>query len=127
MMLNTFICIEIHAKLFDKFLYNQKVSTLGLCIKVDLIIETTIDVLFLSLKNPVLPLQCNQEVFIRPIAFVYPSYSLMFLTYQTVRHNAYDDDPYAKEFGIKISERLATVEARTLPAPWVSYLYLDYC
>ncbi|KAG2664848.1 hypothetical protein I3760_16G102200 [Carya illinoinensis] len=40
---------------------------------------------------------------------------------KTVRHNAYDDDPYAKEFGIKISERLATVEARTLPAPWLKY------
>lgn len=39
---------------------------------------------------------------------------------QTVHHNAYHEDPYAKEFGIKISERLAQVEARILPAPWVS-------
>ena len=39
---------------------------------------------------------------------------------QTVRHNAYDQDPYAQEFGIKISEKLASVEARILPAPWVS-------
>lgn len=38
---------------------------------------------------------------------------------QTVQHNAYDQDPYAKEFGIKISEKLASVEARILPAPWV--------
>ena len=38
---------------------------------------------------------------------------------QTVHHNAYADDPYAKEFGIKISEKLASVEARVLPAPWV--------
>ena len=38
---------------------------------------------------------------------------------QTVQHNAYDQDPYAKEFGIKISEKLASVEARVLPAPWV--------
>ncbi|XP_052183641.1 protein argonaute 1 [Diospyros lotus] len=40
---------------------------------------------------------------------------------QTVHHNAYADDPYAKEFGIKISERLASVEARVLPAPWLKY------
>jgi eukaryotic translation initiation factor 2C len=39
---------------------------------------------------------------------------------QTVQHNAYDQDPYAKEFGIKISEKLASVEARILPAPWVN-------
>lgn len=42
---------------------------------------------------------------------------------QTVRHNAYAEDPYAKEFGIKISEKLAQVEARILPAPWVCRLY----
>ncbi|XP_061986596.1 protein argonaute 10-like [Populus nigra] len=40
---------------------------------------------------------------------------------QTVQHNAYDQDPYAKEFGIKISEKLASVEARILPAPWLKY------
>ncbi|PHT79858.1 Protein argonaute 1B [Capsicum annuum] len=40
---------------------------------------------------------------------------------QTVSHNAYADDPYAKEFGIKISEKLAQVEARILPAPWLKY------
>ncbi|KAG9133575.1 hypothetical protein Leryth_016526 [Lithospermum erythrorhizon] len=40
---------------------------------------------------------------------------------QTVRHNAYGNDPYAKEFGIKISEKLAQVEARILPAPWLKY------
>lgn len=38
---------------------------------------------------------------------------------QTVHHNAYHEDPYAREFGIKISEKLASVEARILPAPWV--------
>lgn len=38
---------------------------------------------------------------------------------QTVQHNAYHEDPYAKEFGIKISEKLAQVEARILPPPWV--------
>lgn len=38
---------------------------------------------------------------------------------QTVHHNAYAEDPYAKEFGIKISDKLASVEARILPAPWV--------
>jgi len=36
-----------------------------------------------------------------------------------VKHNAYDRDDYAQEFGIKISDRLASVEARILPAPWV--------
>ncbi|XAR57292.1 hypothetical protein NMG60_11025377 [Bertholletia excelsa] len=40
---------------------------------------------------------------------------------QTVQQNAYDQDPYAKEFGIKISEKLASVEARVLPAPWLKY------
>ncbi|KAH7842876.1 hypothetical protein Vadar_010056 [Vaccinium darrowii] len=40
---------------------------------------------------------------------------------QTVQHNAYDQDPYANEFGIKISDKLASVEARVLPAPWLKY------
>lgn len=40
---------------------------------------------------------------------------------QTVQHNAYDQDPYAKEFGINISEKLTSVEARILPAPWLKY------
>lgn len=46
-------------------------------------------------------------------------YYFVFILLQTVRHNAYAEDPYAKEFGIKISEKLASVEARVLPAPWV--------
>jgi len=42
---------------------------------------------------------------------------------QTVHHNAYHQDPYAQEFGINISNELAQVEARVLPAPRVrSYL-----
>ncbi|KAJ1423862.1 Ribonuclease H-like superfamily [Sesbania bispinosa] len=40
---------------------------------------------------------------------------------RTMQQNAYDQDPYAKEFGIKISEKLASVEARILPAPWLKY------
>ncbi|KAH6815855.1 Stabilizer of iron transporter SufD / Polynucleotidyl transferase [Perilla frutescens var. frutescens] len=40
---------------------------------------------------------------------------------QTVHHNAYANDPYAQEFGIKISEKLAQVEARVLPPPWLKY------
>ncbi|CAL9759948.1 unnamed protein product [Musa acuminata subsp. burmannicoides] len=40
---------------------------------------------------------------------------------QTVHHNAYHEDPYAREFGIRISEKLASVEARVLPAPWLKY------
>ncbi|KAL5975230.1 hypothetical protein ACLOJK_031909 [Asimina triloba] len=40
---------------------------------------------------------------------------------QTVHQNAYSEDPYAKEFGINISDKLASVEARVLPAPWLKY------
>ncbi|XP_008777267.2 protein argonaute 1A-like [Phoenix dactylifera] len=40
---------------------------------------------------------------------------------QTVEQNAYHDDPYAQEFGIRIDERLASVEARILPPPWLKY------
>ncbi|CAO2841686.1 unnamed protein product [Amaranthus hypochondriacus] len=40
---------------------------------------------------------------------------------QTVLHNAYHNDLYAQEFGIRIDERLATVEARVLPAPLLKY------
>ncbi|XWS08907.1 hypothetical protein CRYUN_Cryun40dG0040800 [Craigia yunnanensis] len=44
-----------------------------------------------------------------------------YLPMETVQHNAYDQDPFAKEFGIKISEKLASVEVRILPAPWLKY------
>ena len=37
-----------------------------------------------------------------------------------MHHNAYYEDPYAQEFGIKIDEQLASVEARVLPPPRVS-------
>nr|CAD1821180.1 unnamed protein product [Ananas comosus var. bracteatus] len=40
---------------------------------------------------------------------------------QTVHHNDYQNDPYAREFGIKISDKLASVEARVLPAPQLKY------
>ncbi|KAL8245916.1 hypothetical protein R6Q59_007132, partial [Mikania micrantha] len=40
---------------------------------------------------------------------------------KTVRHNAYGQDPYAREFGIKISTQLASVEARILPPPRLKY------
>ncbi|OVA06538.1 Argonaute/Dicer protein [Macleaya cordata] len=40
---------------------------------------------------------------------------------QTVRQNGYDQDPYAKEFSISISDKLASLEARVLPAPWLKY------
>ncbi|PKU82020.1 protein argonaute 1C-like [Dendrobium catenatum] len=40
---------------------------------------------------------------------------------QTVNLNAYDEDAYAKEFGIKISKNLALVEARILPPPTLKY------
>ncbi|XP_072998962.1 protein argonaute PNH1-like [Typha latifolia] len=40
---------------------------------------------------------------------------------QTVHQNEYGQDPYAKEFGINISDKLTSVEARVLPAPWLKY------
>ncbi|XP_027072355.1 protein argonaute PNH1 [Coffea arabica] len=40
---------------------------------------------------------------------------------QTIQHNAYKQDPLAKEFGITVDEKLASVEARVLPAPWLKY------
>ncbi|KAI7750238.1 hypothetical protein M8C21_014673, partial [Ambrosia artemisiifolia] len=40
---------------------------------------------------------------------------------KTVNQNAYDQDPYAKEFGINISTELASIEARILPPPWLKY------
>ncbi|KAF6146533.1 hypothetical protein GIB67_008819 [Kingdonia uniflora] len=39
----------------------------------------------------------------------------------TVKQNAYDKDEYAKEFGIKISNKLTTVEARVLNPPLLKY------
>ncbi|OAY82125.1 Protein argonaute 1B, partial [Ananas comosus] len=39
----------------------------------------------------------------------------------TVHHNDYQNDPYAREFGIKISDKLSLVEARVLPAPKLKY------
>ena len=43
-----------------------------------------------------------------------------------MHHNAYYEDPYAQEFGIKIDEKLASVEARVLPPPRVSLISCDY-
>nr|DAD27035.1 TPA_asm: hypothetical protein HUJ06_028503 [Nelumbo nucifera] len=40
---------------------------------------------------------------------------------QTVHQNGYEQNPYAKEFGISIIDKLASVEARVLPAPWLKY------
>ncbi|KAJ9140921.1 hypothetical protein P3X46_031512 [Hevea brasiliensis] len=40
---------------------------------------------------------------------------------QTIQQNGYDQDPYAKEFGISIDSKLASIEARVLPAPWLKY------
>uniref|UniRef100_A0A0A9CZM4 Uncharacterized protein n=1 Tax=Arundo donax TaxID=35708 RepID=A0A0A9CZM4_ARUDO len=39
----------------------------------------------------------------------------------TVHQNGYQQDPYAKEFGINISEKMTSAEARVLPAPWLKY------
>jgi hypothetical protein len=43
------------------------------------------------------------------------------MSLQTVHQNDYEKDPYAKEFGISIDNKLASVEARVLPAPWVMF------
>ncbi|CAK9329549.1 unnamed protein product [Citrullus colocynthis] len=40
---------------------------------------------------------------------------------QTVHENAYEADPYAKEFGINIDNKLTSVEARVLPSPWLKF------
>ncbi|XP_059635009.1 protein argonaute PNH1-like [Cornus florida] len=40
---------------------------------------------------------------------------------QTIQENTYNQDPYAKEFGITVDDKLASVEARVLPAPWLKY------
>ncbi|XP_076905610.1 protein argonaute 1-like [Bidens hawaiensis] len=40
---------------------------------------------------------------------------------KTVRNNAYDQDSYAKEFGITVSKNLTSVEARILPPPLLKY------
>ncbi|KAG6587931.1 Protein argonaute PNH1, partial [Cucurbita argyrosperma subsp. sororia] len=40
---------------------------------------------------------------------------------QTVHQNAYEEDPYAKEFGISINTKLTSVEARVLPSPWLKF------
>ncbi|CAI9767403.1 unnamed protein product [Fraxinus pennsylvanica] len=47
--------------------------------------------------------------------------TVFFYKMWTVHHNVYSEDPYAKEFGIKISQKLAQVEARILPAPGLRY------
>ncbi|KAK9149760.1 hypothetical protein Scep_008517 [Stephania cephalantha] len=40
---------------------------------------------------------------------------------ETVSQNGYHEDPYAKEFGISVGDKLASVDARVLPAPWLKY------
>ncbi|CAI5536952.1 unnamed protein product, partial [Closterium sp. Naga37s-1] len=40
---------------------------------------------------------------------------------QTVRHNAYERDPFAAEFGIRVAPQMATVNARVLPTPTLKY------
>lgn len=63
----------------------------------------------------------------------YKEYALLCIDFcfiaskQTIQHQAYDHDPYAKEFGIKVSEKLASVEARILPAPWVIFNFYVQC
>ncbi|KAJ4845702.1 Protein argonaute PNH1 [Turnera subulata] len=44
-----------------------------------------------------------------------------YLPMETMQQNGYDQDPYAKEFGISVDHKLASVEARVLPAPWLKY------
>uniref|UniRef100_A0A0D3F187 Piwi domain-containing protein n=2 Tax=Oryza TaxID=4527 RepID=A0A0D3F187_9ORYZ len=40
---------------------------------------------------------------------------------QTVHQNKYQEDPHAKEFGIKIEEKLVSIKSRILPAPWLKF------
>nr|XP_043619532.1 protein argonaute PNH1-like isoform X2 [Erigeron canadensis] len=40
---------------------------------------------------------------------------------QTMHQNCYTEDPYAKEFGITIDDKLTSIDARVLPAPWLKY------
>lgn len=43
-----------------------------------------------------------------------------------VRRNDYNNDQYANEFGIKVTDELVTVDARVLPAPTVSSSLLHH-
>ncbi|XP_068461651.1 protein argonaute PNH1-like [Phaseolus vulgaris] len=40
---------------------------------------------------------------------------------KAIQQNNYEYNPYVKEFGISIDSKLASVEARVLPAPWLKY------
>uniref|UniRef100_A0A0E0JW28 Piwi domain-containing protein n=1 Tax=Oryza punctata TaxID=4537 RepID=A0A0E0JW28_ORYPU len=40
---------------------------------------------------------------------------------QTLHQNKYQEDPHAKEFGIKIEEELVLIKSRILPAPWLKF------
>lgn len=51
------------------------------------------------------------------------AFGLKFEFSQIVQQNAYHEDPYSNEFGIRVSGQLASVEARVLPPPWVSYQF----
>jgi hypothetical protein len=44
---------------------------------------------------------------------------------QTIHQNAYKQDPLAKEFGLSIADKPASVDARVLPAPWVNSRFLS--
>ncbi|KAF5186588.1 argonaute [Thalictrum thalictroides] len=58
----------------------------------------------------------NQDVAVNGLTSLAKSYYLIY-----IRENVYDEDPYVEEFGIKMSEKLASVVARILPAPWLKY------
>ncbi|PWA60381.1 Argonaute/Dicer protein, PAZ [Artemisia annua] len=40
---------------------------------------------------------------------------------QTMHYNGYNEDSYAKEFGITIDDKPTSIDARVLPAPWLKY------
>ncbi|GAU41166.1 hypothetical protein TSUD_282390 [Trifolium subterraneum] len=46
---------------------------------------------------------------------------LIYQGFQTIEQKNYENNPYAKEFGISIDNKLASVEARVLPPPWLKY------
>ena len=60
------------------------------------------------------------------VCFVCFIYLKLVFYLQTLQQNNYDNNPYAKEFGISIDNKLASVEARVLPPPWVIFTSLNF-
>ncbi|KAJ1435138.1 Ribonuclease H-like superfamily [Sesbania bispinosa] len=72
-----------------------------------------------TIKYPHLP--CLQVGSQRKVNYLPMESSQVGGIVQTIQQNNYENNPYAKEFGINIDNKLASVEARVLPAPWLKY------